>query len=121
MSNKVKILIGVSILIVTFLIFRYYYLGNPRLILTNVDNRSINSIQVQVTGNNYFIPEISPGDTKTIRVNPLSDSDISIFTQNKENEIIIGIYLDKASTGGYIKAKITRDSLVSFEHKRGVL
>lgn len=119
--NKYKVLIALSILIISFFVFRYFYLGNPRLILTNVDNSTIDSVYVQVTGNNYFIQKIEPGKAKTIRVNPLSDSDIVVFTQNREYEIVIGIYLDRASAGGYIKAKITGDSLVSFEHKRGVL
>ena len=118
---KFKIFLVFLVLTSIFLVFRYYYLGNPRLIITNTDDVSVDSIHVQLTGNSYFISEIDPRETKTIRLNPLSDSDVAIFTQNREYEIIIGINLDRASTGGFIKAEITRDSLVSFEHKSGIL
>ncbi len=118
---KFKIFLVFLVLTSIFLVFRYYYLGNPRLIITNTDDVSVDSIHVQLTGNSYFISEIDPRETKTIRLNPLSDSDVAIFTQNREYEIIIGINLDRASTGGFIKAEITSDSLVSFEHKSGIL
>ena len=108
-------------LVIGFILIEYYWLGNPRLYLTNVGKSSIDSIEVVVSGNTYNIGTLPSGSTKMIRVDPLTDSDIKLHISNTNKTLIINTYLDRASTGGYIEASITQDSLISFTHKRGLL
>ncbi|MEX0594934.1 MAG: hypothetical protein WD512_00405 [Candidatus Paceibacterota bacterium] len=123
MLNKKKIgaIIFVALLSIGLIIFSNNYLGHPKLIIVNVGTKDINSIHVTVTGNEYFIDALEKGEETVLRINPKSDSDILITTENKKHTLIINTYLDRASTGGYIKAEITTDSLISFVHKRGLL
>lgn len=123
MFKKNTLITVLTILIIGggYLIFRYYFLGNPRLILENVGTNDIHNIEVAVSGNSYLIKKITQGKQKTIRVDPLTDSDIKLIMKNGNDTLTIPIYLDRASTGGYIQAKITSDSLIDFKYKRGFL
>lgn len=120
-KNKLLLTLFLILLVISYLFFRNQFLGNPRLILNNVGVTNIDSIHVVVSGNTYLLENLSKGGKKTIRIDPLTDSNIILFTENKKNKIIINTYLDRASTGGYIKAKITQDSLVYFKHEVGFL
>ncbi|MDR9419251.1 hypothetical protein [Gracilimonas sp.] len=81
----------------------------------------IDSINVKVTGNTYFLEKLERGEQRTIRIDPKADSHISITTENEKHVLTIDTYLDQGSTGGSIKAEITTDSVISFIHRRGLL
>ncbi|HSH25790.1 MAG TPA: hypothetical protein VLA13_09680 [Massilibacterium sp.] len=99
----------------------YNHLGNPKLILVNVGHKDIDSVYVTVTGNSYFINTLKKGTETELRIDPKADSDIKLTTENRRYTIIINTYLGRGSTGGYIRAEITTDSLITFVHKRGLL
>lgn len=120
MIKKILIALGVITLLIGAFFALRFYTGNPRLMIINEGDTDIKAVEVLVSGNNYTLDDIAAGDKRTLRINPEWDSSIKLII-NKKDTLLIGAYLDQSSTGGYIKAHITEDSLISFKYKRGLL
>ncbi len=120
MIKKALITLGVVILLIGIFFALRFYAGNPRVIILNEGNKDMNTIEILVSGNSYTLDNVAPGEERTVRIKPEWDSNIRLII-NKKDTLLIDTYLDQGSTGGYIKARITEDSLISFKHKRGLL
>jgi hypothetical protein len=71
--------------------------------LTNVGTTTMESVTVQVTGRSYRLGDLTPGTSKTIRVNPAGESHIELVFSGTRR-----LKIDCYFESGY-RGKITGD------------
>lgn len=80
------------------------------LTLINTGTEVLRAVTVEVTGRSYRLGDISPGASKTVKVNPVSESHIVVRFPTGLS-MIIDCYLEPGY-GGEIRAKVTSQAVV---------
>jgi hypothetical protein len=76
----------------------------------NVGTEPMRSVVVHVTGKSYPIGDLAPGASKSVRVNPTSESHIEL-SQSGHARLTVGGYFEKGYQGT-ITADVTTESVV---------
>lgn len=100
-----------SILII-LIMFCFGCQSKLKFVVTNKDLETIDSLQVSVTGNSYWIVNLEPNQSKGIVIEPSGESDIKLKADNGRL-LTVEVYFEPGQSGT-IEAEITRDSILSF-------
>ena len=106
---KKLFLFAIFALTVSFLILKGRADG-VEFILTNVGADPLRSVTVHVTGKTYGLGDLLLGSTKSITVNPTSESHIEI-TYSDNRRLKIDCYFE-SGYGGKVTAKVTAHDVV---------
>lgn len=79
--------------------------------IKNHDNIAIDSLELNVTGNKYFIGSIKPGESKPINVSVTGESHIDI-NHSSNKKLFVDVYLEPGYSGS-IHIDITADSVLN--------
>lgn len=79
--------------------------------LTNLGANALRSVTVQVTGRSYGLGDIPPGASKTVKLNPTSESHIELRLATGRN-LTIDCYIEPQYRGR-INATVTSTAVVA--------
>ena len=106
---KKFIVFAAVVFVVWYWTFRYT--NGVQFTLKNVGSETLHSVTVEVTGKSYTLSDISPGASRTVKVDPISESDIKLRLP-RGPVLTIDCYLEH-DYGGSIEANVTSQAVVS--------
>lgn len=79
--------------------------------LVNVGAQPLSGVTVRVTGRDYPIGDLAPGETKRLRLSPTGDSHVELALAGGRR-LIIGSYLQPGYRGS-LEARVTADAVLT--------
>ena len=90
--------------------------GRGRITVTieNGGPATLDSVVVHVTGNRYPIGSLAPGERRSVRVEPTSDSHVEIEHARAPRRLVLDTYFEPGSRQ-HVRARIDADSVLSLD------
>jgi hypothetical protein len=79
--------------------------------IENHDNVAIDSLELNVTGNKYFLGSIKPKETKSTKISVTGESHIDLY-HSSNKKLFVDVYLESGYRGS-IHIDITADSVLN--------
>lgn len=111
MRMKKLLLVSLAAIVVGFIGHHFWSSDGVTFVVKNVGNETIRSVVVYVTGKSYSIGDIEPGNSKSVLLNPTSESHVEL-TFSGHSRLTIDCYFEHGYSGT-LAAEITVEKVVT--------
>lgn len=92
--------------------------GATQVRLVNVGSASLDSVVVRVTGVQYPVGQLGPGDSVTVDTRPTGETSVYVEYARQLEPLKLDVYFEPGY-GGRVRAEITADLVSRVDHEHG--
>jgi hypothetical protein len=114
---KKLLIISLAVIVLGFITYNFSNSNGVTFVAKNVGTETIRSMVVHVTGRSYLIGDIEPGASRSVVLNPTSESHVEL-TLSDHPRLTIDCYFEQGYSGT-IASEITVDKVVTVKNSTG--